>query len=118
MKLDGFMMINATTDIQPAFRALADPTRRAIVTMLAEGERPIADIAASFRMTRPAIAKHLAVLRAGGIVAVERRGRESINRLDPRGLRAAAEWLKFFDVFWDERLALLKAAVEARETDA
>lgn len=102
-------------DVQPVFRALADPTRRAIIAMLAEGERPIAEIAGAFDMTRPAIAKHLAVLREGNLVAVERRGRERINRLNPRALRTAADWLNHFDVFWDDRLAALKDAVERKD---
>ncbi len=102
-------------DVQPVFRALADPTRRAIIAMLAEGERPIGEIAAAFDMTRPAVAKHLAVLRGGDLIAVEQRGRERINRLNPRALRTAADWLNHFDVFWDERLAALKGAVERKE---
>ena len=102
-------------DVQPVFRALADPTRRAIIAMLADGERPIAEIAAAFDMTRPAVAKHLAVLRDGDLIAVAKRGRERINRLNPRALRTAADWLNHFDVFWDERLAALKKAVERKE---
>lgn len=102
-------------DIQPVFRALADPTRRAIIAMLAEGERPIGEIAAVFEMSRPAVAKHLAVLREGNLIAVEQRGRERINRLNPRALRSAADWLNHFDVFWDERLAALKSAVERKD---
>jgi DNA-binding transcriptional ArsR family regulator len=108
-------MVRAHRDVQPVFRALADPTRRAILAMLAEGERPIAEIAAAFDMTRPAVAKHLAVLREGNLIAVEQRGRERINRLNPRALRAAADWLNHFDEFWDERLAALKGAVERRD---
>ena len=107
--------MRALKDVQPVFRALADPTRRAIIAMLAEGERPIAEIAAAFDMTRPAVAKHLAVLREGDLIAVEQRGRERINRLNPRALRSAADWLNHFDVFWDERLAALKSAVERKD---
>lgn len=97
---------------QPVFRALADPTRRAIISMLAGGARPIADIASEFDMTRPAVAKHLAILREGGIVVVEPRGRERINRLNPAALKSAADWLNHFDKFWDDRLAKLKEVVE------
>ena len=80
--------------------------------MLAERERSIGDIAADFDMTRPAVAKHLAILKEGGIVRVEQKGRERINRLNPEALKTAADWLNFFDRFWDERLADLKKAVE------
>lgn len=97
---------------QPVFRALADPTRRAIVTMLADGARPIGDIAGAFEMTRPAVAKHLVILRQGGLVTVEVQGRKRINKLNPDGLKDAADWLNHFDRFWDEKLAKLKQIVE------
>ncbi|MEZ5893670.1 MAG: metalloregulator ArsR/SmtB family transcription factor [Parvularculaceae bacterium] len=97
---------------QPVFRALADPTRRAIISMLSEGARPIAEIAAEFDMTRPAVAKHLAILKEGGVITVEARGRERINRLNPAALKTAADWLNHFDRFWDDRLAKLKEVVE------
>ena len=97
---------------QPVFRALADPTRRAIIAMLAQGARPIGDIAAEFDMTRPAVAKHLAILKEGGIISVEAKGRERINRLNPAALKTAADWLNYFDRFWDDRLAKLKNVVE------
>ncbi len=99
-------------DPQAVFRALADPTRREIVSMLADGSRPIAEIAAQFEMTRPAVAKHLAILREGGLVSVEEKGRERINSLNPRALKSAADWINHFDRFWDERLAKLKSLVE------
>ena len=97
---------------QPVFRALADPTRRAIISMLAEGERPISEIADSFEMSRPAIAKHLKILKEGDLITVVENGRERINHLNPQSLKTAAEWINRFDKFWDERLALLKQAVE------
>lgn len=99
-------------DAQPVFRALADPTRRAIISMLAQGPRPVSDIAAEFDMTRPAVAKHLAILREGGLLTVEKKGRERINRLNPKPLRTARDWLNHFDQFWDARLAKLKEVVE------
>ena len=102
----------ASDNAQPVFRALADPTRRAIINMLAEGDRPIAEIAAAFDMTRPAVAKHLAILREGGVIAVEAKGRERIHRLNPQALKTAADWLSYFDRFWDDRLAKLKKVVE------
>ena len=106
--------MNANDKAQPVFRALADPTRRAIISMLAESARPIADIAGAFEMTRPAVAKHLAILREGGLITVEVKGRERINKLNPRGLKTAAEWINLFDRFWDERLAKLKQIVEEK----
>lgn len=99
-------------DAQPVFRALADPTRRAIISMLAERSLTIGDIASEFDMTRPAIAKHLKVLEQGDVIRVAPKGRERINSLNPEALRRAAEWLAVFDRFWDDRLAKLKMEVE------
>lgn len=107
---------NASQDAsQPVFRALADPTRRAIIEMLAESPRPIGAIAAEFDVTRPAIAKHLRILAEGGIIVTETKGRERINRLNPRALKTAADWLNYFDRFWDARLAKLKKVVEEKK---
>lgn len=108
----GFSSRNA----QPAFRALADPTRRAILQMLAERPRSIGEIVDAFEMTRPAVAKHLRILKEGALVIVEEKGRERINHLDPASLKAAADWFHQFDRFWDDRLARLKSAVEKGET--
>jgi DNA-binding transcriptional ArsR family regulator len=98
--------------LQPVFRALADPTRRRILRDLAHEPASIADVASRFEMSRPAVVKHLAILREGGLIAVEPRGRERINVLKAQGLKSAADWLTFFDAFWDDRLAKLKLVVE------
>lgn len=102
----------ANDPAQPVFRALSDPTRRAIIAMLADSPQAIGDIADQFAMSRPAIAKHLAVLKEGGIITVAARGRERINHLNPAALKTAADWLQHFDRFWDYRLATLKDIVE------
>jgi DNA-binding transcriptional ArsR family regulator len=98
--------------LQPVFRALADPTRRRILRDLAREPASIADVASRFEISRPAVVKHLAVLREGGLIKVKPRGRERINMLNPMALRSAANWLNFFDAFWDDKLAKLKNAVE------
>ena len=97
---------------QLVFRAIADPTRRSIMTMLSSGERALSDITAAFEMTRPAVAKHLNILREGGLVRVRKQGRERLHRLQPEALKTVSEWLSFFDQFWDEKLANLKQSVE------
>lgn len=104
-------MLNHQPD-QLIFRAIADPTRRAIIDMLAQKDRSIGEIAAGFEMTRPAVAKHLAILKDGRLIDVEKRGRERIHRLRPDTLKSAASWINQFDKFWDDRLAKLKKAVE------
>ena len=97
---------------QLVFRAIADPTRRSIMTMLSSGERSLNDITAEFDMTRPAVAKHLNILREGGLIRVRKQGRERLHRLQPDALKTVSDWLSFFDQFWDEKLANLKQAVE------
>ena len=100
------------SDPQPVFRALADPTRRAIVEMLGEQPRTIGEIAAQFPVTRPAIAKHLKILEEGDVIRVTTKGRERINTLNPAALQVAAFWFRTFDKFWDDKLAKLKSEIE------
>lgn len=97
---------------QNAFRALADPTRRDIVQMLASNDMTIAQLTDQFDMTRAAVKKHLTILSDGGLITVEVRGRERINRLEPKGMAPVLDWLSYFDRFWDDRLAKLKKAIE------
>lgn len=100
------------TQIQYAFRALADPTRREIVQILASRDMTIAQLTDQFDMTRAAVKKHLTVLSDGGLITVEARGRERINRLEPNGLAPILDWFSYFDQFWDDRLNNLKEAIE------
>ncbi|WP_298932681.1 metalloregulator ArsR/SmtB family transcription factor [uncultured Ruegeria sp.] len=100
---------------QNAFRALADPTRRDIVQILAAQEMTIGQLTARFDMTRAAVKKHLTVLSDGGLISVEARGRERINRLEPQGLAPVLDWLSYFDQFWDDRLNSLKETIERKK---
>ncbi len=101
-----------TDPTQNAFRALADPTRRDILRLLSAQDMTIAQVSDRFEMTRGAVKKHLTVLSDGGLIHVEARGRERINRLNPAGLTPVLGWLEFFDRFWDDRLADLKSNIE------
>ncbi len=101
---------------QPVFRALADPTRRNILMMLAEEDLTIAEVADNFDMTRAAVKKHLTMLSDGGLITVTPRGREKVNSLTPEAFKPVRDWLSFFDRFWDDRLDALKTAVEKEET--
>ncbi|MEY8829019.1 ArsR/SmtB family transcription factor [Sedimentitalea sp. XS_ASV28] len=103
------------TPIQPCFRALADPTRRDIVMMLAQSDMTIGQLTDRFDMTRAAVKKHLTVLSDGGLITVRTRGRERINSLNPEGFAPVVNWLSYFDQFWDDRLASLKSAIEGSE---
>ena len=102
-------------DTQLAFRALADPTRRDIVMLLAEEDMTIGQLTDRFDMTRAAVKKHLTVLSDGGLITVEARGRERLNRLEPSGMAPVLDWLSYFNRFWDDRLANLKDAIERNE---
>lgn len=103
-------------DTQATFRAIADPTRRDILALLAMGDRTIGDVASQFSMTRPAVRKHLQVLEDGALITVEPRGRERITRLTPGGLGPVRDWLGVFDSFWDDRLTALAVAIEKDPT--
>ena len=100
------------TGNQGAFRALADPTRRAILLHLSQEEMTIADLSGRFDMTRAAVKKHLTVLSDGGLITVKTRGRERINTINPEGMAPVLDWLSYFDAFWNDRLDALKTAIE------
>jgi DNA-binding transcriptional ArsR family regulator len=95
------------------FRAVADPTRRAILDRLRRGERPVRDIARTFPVSRPAISKHLRLLREARLVVERRNGRTRLYALDPRPLREVDDWLQDYRVMLRGALARLKAHVEA-----
>lgn len=98
--------------IQPVFRALADPTRRAILEQLKGGPRAIAPLVDAFEISRPAVAKHLRILEAAHLIRVEEKGRERINHLNVEQLQTVSQWLILFDGFWDAKLETLKKVVE------
>jgi DNA-binding transcriptional ArsR family regulator len=95
------------------FRALADPTRCAILELLRERERPVGEIAARFRVSRPAISRHLRVLRRAALVRERRDGRQRLLTLDADPLRHVDAWLDTYRSEWRGRLARLRRHVEA-----
>jgi DNA-binding transcriptional ArsR family regulator len=102
------------------FGALADPTRREILNRLAEGEATVAELAAPFSMSQPAVSKHLKVLEQAGLVSRIRRATARLSRLEAEPLREATTWLARYQRFWDEsheRLDELLAALQARQED-
>jgi DNA-binding transcriptional ArsR family regulator len=90
------------------FRALADPTRRAILERLTRGEAAVKDLTARFDISQPAISQHLATLRAAGLVSERRVGRLVYNRVDLEGLRPLVDWIAHYQAFWLERLERLQ----------
>jgi len=95
-----------------AFSALADPTRRAVLDLLRAGTRPAGDIARAFTVSRPAISKHLRILRRAHLVEERREGRHRMYHLNPEPLKAVDSWLDQYRTFWTASLANLKAFVE------
>lgn len=98
---------------QLVFRAIADPTRRSIMTLLSSGERSLNEISEQYEMSRPAVTKHLKILEQGGLIRIRARGRERLHALQPETLKTVSDWVNFFSQFWDDKLADLKQAVEA-----
>jgi DNA-binding transcriptional ArsR family regulator len=94
------------------FRAIADPTRRAILDRLRAGPAPVNALAAAFRQSRPAISKHLRVLRRARLVTEERAGRERLYELQPRPLQQVAGWIEGYRAFWLTSLGNLKRYLE------
>ena len=90
------------------FRALADPTRRAIFERLARREMSVSDLKAGFDVSQPAISQHLAALRSAGLVAERREGRFAYYRVDPRGLGPLVNWIDRYRSFWPARIEKLK----------
>src|SRR5262245_5629835 len=86
------------------YTAIADPSRRRIVELLAERRRSVADVAQAFEMSRPAISKHLRILKDAGVVADVVVGRERLYGLQPERLDEVSEWITTYQRFWRERL--------------
>ena len=94
------------------FRAIADPTRRAILDRLRGGAAPVNALAAEFSQSRPAISKHLRVLRRARLVLEKRVGRERRYQLDPAPLQKVAGWIEGYRGFWQTSLTRLKRHLE------
>jgi DNA-binding transcriptional ArsR family regulator len=98
-----------------AFAALADPTRRHIVELLAKRERSAGDLARSFAMTQPAVSQHLRALRDAGLVRVRHDAQRRIYSLDARGLAEIDAWLSRYREFWTTQLDALERALKEDE---
>ena len=94
------------------FRAISDPTRRAILDRLRAGPTPVNALAVDFRQSRPAISKHLRVLRQAALVTEQRLGRERLYQLQPRPLQQVASWIEGYRSFWLSSLNNLKSYLE------
>ena len=98
-----------------AFSALADPTRRAVLDLLLQGQLPAGQIARAFPVSRPAISKHLRILRQARLVRAHRVGRQRLFELHPHPLKSVDLWLSRYRVFWQSQLSNLKSFVEGAQ---
>lgn len=94
------------------FQAIADPTRREVLRLLAHNELPISEITSHFPISRTAIAKHLHILSEADLVSGRKVGREKRYRLHPEPLTELKQWLSFYEQFWNNKLSMLKHVVE------
>jgi DNA-binding transcriptional ArsR family regulator len=94
-----------------AVEALADPTRRRIVELLADGERSAGELAGEFPVSRPAVSRHLRVLREHGLVSVREEAQRRIYALDPAPLAELDVWLERYRGFWSQRLDALETQI-------
>jgi len=110
----------ATDQLSVTFAALADPTRRAILSRLSKGEASVTELAKPFSLSLPGISKHLKVLQRAGLVRQTRKAQWRPCRLDGAGLKEAADWVADYRRFWDdsfERLDEYLATVQKEETN-
>jgi DNA-binding transcriptional ArsR family regulator len=97
------------------FRALADPSRRAILERLTRGEAAVKDLTARFSISQPAVSQHLATLREAGLVTERRDGRLVYYRVQPKGFRPLFDWITHYQAFWPERLDRLHKLLKEME---
>jgi DNA-binding transcriptional ArsR family regulator len=105
------------TELDQAFTALADPTRRAILARLAGGEAGVLELAGPFPMSQPAISKHLKVLEVAGLVSRRREARRRLCRLEPQRLKQLSDWVGSYREFWEESFDRLDTYLDNLKED-
>ena len=109
-------MVTISSDyLDRTFAALADPTRRAILEHLSEAPATVGDLAAPFRISRPAISKHLRVLERAGLVHRRQDGRMSRCALDATPMKGAADWVERYRQYWEQQLGAIARYLENEE---
>ena len=107
----------ATDNLSPVFGALADPTRRAILARLTDGDLTVAELSAPFSVSQPAISRHLKVLERAGLISRSRRATARLSHLEAEPLRDATAWLARYQEFWDESFERLDGLLAAMQGD-
>lgn len=97
------------------FQAIADPTRREIIDLLADQSLPVNEVAKNFDISRPAVSKHIKILDECGLVVIRNKGRKRFCRTDPRKLKEVAEWTAKYQKFWSEKLDALEALLSEED---
>jgi DNA-binding transcriptional ArsR family regulator len=103
------MAVDTRDQLSTVFGALADPTRRALLTRLTTGDASVAELAAPFRVSQPAISRHLKVLEQAGLISRRRRATAHLSHLEAQPLREATVWLGRYREYWDESYERLDA---------
>ncbi len=106
------MVSNQQKQRNAVFRAVSDPTRREILSILRNGQRTVGGIAQNFRMSRPAISKHLRLLHSAGLVATRKQGTANLCTLNAKPLSLIGDWLHDYESFWKQSLQSLKKFTE------
>lgn len=104
--------VGTRQNLDAVFSALSDPTRRAILQRLSQGEATVTELANPFEISLPAISKHLHVLESAGLLTREKEGRIHRLRLDPTALISTAEWIDHYRPLWETQLDALSSYLE------
>jgi len=107
----------ATDQLSLVFSALADPTRRAILAQLAQGPRPMGEVAGSFSMTGPAVTKHLKVLERAGLVRVDKKAQMRLRALEAEPLKQAQDWIEPYRQYWEASFQRLDDYLRELQSD-
>lgn len=111
-------MANYSTDLDKAFSALADPTRRAIVGRLCEGPKTVSELSAPFEMALPSLLKHVRVLEESGLITSHKVGRVRTCTIKPGALQATGGWIHEHVAAWEERLDRMEAHIQTMKSEA
>jgi len=108
--------LNRTRPTRDVYDAIADPTRRKLLRLLADSEEiPLHELTAQFQMGRTAVSKHLAILKEASLVIDRKVGRETRYRLNANPLKEIQDWVSFYEGFWKERIAKLNLLLEDKK---
>jgi DNA-binding transcriptional ArsR family regulator len=113
----GTAQLERPDDLDTVFAALADPTRRSILTRLTQGEATVGELARPFTISQPAVSQHLKVLERAGLISRTRRGTARLSRLEAEPLRQATAWLASYREFWEESYERLDELLATLQDD-